>query len=760
MHPEAERAARLIQAHKAVAGQVSAPRMLDAGGFRIVFEMEVSLPSRARAIGISETGVKAQERVVLHFPSSYPLKAPRIYLRHDFNRSLPHFNPMPGFGEGDLVAPCVYEGSLDELMHRCGDGLSEILNHLSEWLGKAAMDDLIDPDQGWEPIRRDDILGAIIFDAGKLRRIVESQPQGGAVFLGCTYAQNHLNGRYWISRISEYDPGPMKAASLANILAFRRRFEDMEIMASVGIFAWPDVVLDGSTAAICGKYLPENVSNLEELFERADDYGCGQSLRSKLSELTWVCSCLNLSSFPIFIILSALRPYPLIGETSRLELIPYAVEYSLEASMMGHKNFVASPASNIWPLGHRHALSTELLNQLSGVRKAAGDGPIVQLGCGSLGSKIVMHLARSGNGPFLLCDKHAFSPHNAARHALTGHPEFPGQSKAILLAAEVRNLRQRAETDFDDIVQKCHAIKIEAYQLPADTRLVIDATGSLSVREALSSLLPDQIPGRLLHTALIADGEVGIMAVEGPGRNPNIGDLVVRFFDRRIEDVELASRLARGINSVQRQSIGSGCSSYTMTMPDTRVSLFAAGMAERARQVLEEAPSEAEIWIGLLDESKVGVSWKRFTLRETTVIKKGGWEIRLLKEAIDQISEETKIWGSLETGGVLIGSVSILRRCFTVSRVLEAPPDSLRSENSFVLGIKDLKKNVRDAWSRSGESLNYVGVWHSHPNGGGPSALDRMSLMKMRVHRLGAPCISLIWTPERYEILIDAGRIA
>ncbi|HOV88273.1 MAG TPA: hypothetical protein PLM79_18095, partial [Syntrophobacteraceae bacterium] len=293
MHHEAERAARLIQAHKAVARLVSSPKSIDGGGFSISFDMEVALPSGARAAGISETGVKAQERVVLEFPPAYPLKAPRIYLRHDFNRSLPHFNPMPGFGEGDLVTPCVYEGSLDELMHQCGDGLSEILNHLSEWLGKAAVDDLIDSNQGWEPVRRDSILGSIIFDAGKLRSTADAQPQGGACFLGCTYAQNHLNGRYWVSRVSHYDPGPITPALLANTLAFRKRFEELEFMASAGIFAWPADVPGGGGSAECGKYLPEKVSNLKELLERADDYGCGRYLRSKLSELTWACSPLN-----------------------------------------------------------------------------------------------------------------------------------------------------------------------------------------------------------------------------------------------------------------------------------------------------------------------------------------------------------------------------------------------------------------------------------------------------------------------------------
>jgi len=59
------------------------------------------------------------------------------------------------------------------------------------------------------------------------------------------------------------------------------------------------------------------------------------------------------------------------------------------------------------------------------------------------------------------------------------------------------------------------------------------------------------------------------------------------------------------------------------------------------------------------------------------------WEIRILEEAHDQITEEAKKWKNIETGGVLIGRIFLNRRCITVARVIEAPIDSVRPRKLF-----------------------------------------------------------------------------
>jgi hypothetical protein len=57
----------------------------------IAFDAE--LPSRYHAAGQSPDGVRPIEVVTFRFDGSYPRTPPKITLRADFNRTLPHINP-------------------------------------------------------------------------------------------------------------------------------------------------------------------------------------------------------------------------------------------------------------------------------------------------------------------------------------------------------------------------------------------------------------------------------------------------------------------------------------------------------------------------------------------------------------------------------------------------------------------------------------------------------------------------------------------
>ena len=766
LHLEAISALKIIQSHDAVNKNVSQPVPRRDGGFVIRFQMEVELPSRARRKGISGTGVRSQEPVLMYFKSTYPFLAPRIMLRPDFNRSLPHLNPSFSFENDDYVCPCVFDGNLDDLLHQEGDGLSEILNYLSDWLGKAASNDLIDPDQGWEPIRRDENYGWVVYDLSGLRSLVQDKENAFVFpvqFWKERYSQEDL---YFVYGINHKNPQPITPWMVQNSF-YADKSAIGTVYSSLAIFVKPNK-MEKHSESVVDQYLPENIQNLEHLFERAEDYGCHAPLKSTLIDFCWAFkkASLNLTQFPLFVILCARRPCPLIGDDSPLELIPYMISCNIDETQLPITEIAVRIRNDspVLPLGHRHALSSRLLRKMSGGKEILNSTPTVFIGCGSIGSKIAMHLARAGQGPFCLIDRGIFSPHNAARHALTGLPEIPGQPKALLLAQEIKLLRQDAEPICDDIINICKHPKNKSSQFPKDTRLIIESTGSQAVREMLTTLSPNSLPGRLFHAALYEDGKIGIVAIEGPSRNPNVNDLIIRFWDERIDNPGLTSKFTDNTESLSRQEVGLGCGSHTMVMSDGRVSVFAAGMSERARQILEKGASDTgEIWFGLLDNHELGVAWEHFALPQTTVLKikaQNRWEVRILKEVSDQIAQDVKEWGNFETGGVLIGRISLIRRCFTVSRVIQAPPDSERSETAFVLGVEGLTRKVQEILKKSGGTLNYVGTWHSHPHGGGASSIDKKSLERIKTLRFKAPFLGLIWTPSGFKAIIDEGKLA
>lgn len=761
LHREAECAFRTIQSHTSIDGETEPPRALDNGGFEIKFNMHVSLPSRSNRKGISETGVKSREPIILRFPLTYPFQAPTTLLRPDFNRLLPHINPILGVDEKSHVLPCVYDGPLDDLLHQEGDGLSEILNQLSEWLGKAAIDDLIDPRQGWEPIRRDDTFGWAVYDLSGFRD--QAQDKEGALAFQCRVwePQNGEKQLYFVGGIDHQKPRDISPWLIKHFF-FMEKSPVGPSYRSLMIFVW------SNSGEIAGHYLPESIYSLHKLYERAKEYGCHGPLRDAFVSLNWAIkgASLHMPIFPIFVILCARRPCVLIGGDSSLELIPYMVECHVEdaKSPFSESAIRVREDSPVLPLGHRHVLTSKLLRRMSGGADTMKNGPIVHIGCGSVGSKIAIHLARCGLGPFKLIDNAAFSPHNVARHALIPVPEIPGQPKASLLAEQIRMLRADAEPYIDDIATLCQRSDNKTKVFLDDTRLIIETTGSMAVRELLGDLPPRKLPGRLLHAALYQFGRLGLMALEGHVRNPNVSDLVVRFRDVWIDYDDIRSRFEASSDSISRQDVGLGCGSHTMIMPDTRVSLYAAGMAERARQVLEDSVDQnGELWIGTLEANELQISWRLFKLGQTRILNvkaKNVWEIRILEQALDHITKEAEKYGDIETGGVLIGRISLTRRCFTISRVIEAPLDSKRSQSSFILGTQGLRKKVMEVHDKSGGYLNYVGTWHSHPKGGEPSGLDKDSLERMKRLRFGAPAASLIWTPAGFNAIIDEGKLS
>ncbi|MFX0199035.1 MAG: ThiF family adenylyltransferase [Candidatus Hodarchaeota archaeon] len=763
LHPEAECASKIIQSHNAVGGNVESPQPLADGGFRIKFNMNVSLPSRANTRGISETGVQLQEPVIFRFPLTFPFHAPVTLLRPNFNKSLPHINPIPNRDEKDYVLPCIYYGPLDDLLHQEGDGLSEILNQLSDWLGKAAINDLINPKQGWEPIRRDNTFGWMVYDLSRLRTLIPDKE--GALVFQCRFLKElgWKEKPYFVWVIDHEKPCNITPALVRNSF-FAEKGTYGTIYGSLMILVWSD------SKAIIDRYLPENIRDLHLIYERAKDYCFFDALWSVIADFGWAFkeASLNIPNFPLFIILCVRRPFALIGDDSKLELIPYMIDCHIED---GRSPFLESGIriredSPVLSLGHRHKVNRKLLQRMSGGKEVMNRDPIVHIGCGSVGSKIAMHLARAGHGPFKLVDKEAFSPHNVARHALTPIPEFPGQPKASLLAREIELLRLEAEPINEDIIKLCKNPDNKMNPFPNDSRLVIESTGSVAVRNMLASLPDGKLGGRLLHVALYQQGKVGIMAIEGSGRNPNVNDLVIGFWDELIDDPNLRSKFSSFSGEMRREEIGLGCGSHTMVVSDTRISLFAAGIAERARQIIELENSkfqDGELWIGALDENELGVSWKLLKIGKTTILRvkaQNLWKVRILTQVVNQITDETKEWGDIETGGVLIGRISLSNRSFTISRVLEAPTDSTRSENSFVLGVEGLKKKVQEIYDKSAGTLNYVGTWHSHPKGGEASSIDKDSLEQIRRLRFGAPAIGLIWTPSGFRATIDEGKLA
>ena len=358
----------------------------ETGAWEIEVALRLGLPNAWVADGQSPNGVRAVECVTMRFPAEFPLRTPIIRLRQDFDRSLAHV--LPG-GPATRPRPCLFDGDVTELLQQ--RGIAAIINQLVQWLERASLGQLIDPAQGWEPVRRDDVADFVVADAGALRALV-SRKGGHAAFV-FEYAAlfnagdvGVLHGEVCSERVA-FNP-----KTVGKLFSYTSKSEDRwRTGRSIAIVTWPGRDASGEPI-IADRYQPETVTDIVSLKSRAADYGCAPALNSALNWLETCVSQWQLDGMaPLAVILSARRPYHLIGTNSPIELCPYIIDIGAP------KLLPEGDQSAVRPAGHRQAITPTLLRQLADDRDTdlAKIGWI-QLGCGSLGSKIALHLARAG----------------------------------------------------------------------------------------------------------------------------------------------------------------------------------------------------------------------------------------------------------------------------------------------------------------------------------------------------------------------------
>src|SRR5690606_36681179 len=149
-----------------------------------------------------------------------------------------------------------------------------------------------------------------------------------------------------------------------------------------------------------------------------------------------------------------------------------------------------------------------------------------------LGSKIVLHLARSGITNFILLDHDRLSSHNLVRHTLYG--EDVGQNKASALKKRIDEMfpyeksKVLAAPSFKDgVLEKKETFEKKAW--------IFDFTASEAFFNKLVGL--DSIQGQNVVRAYISNfGDLGILLIEGQDRLPRMDDLQAYLYSLSLNE--------------------------------------------------------------------------------------------------------------------------------------------------------------------------------------------------------------------------------
>ena len=470
-------------------------------------DVKVNLPSSFKKNGQTNKGVKSIERVVLEFPNEFPFKSPQVYLRDKFNRNFAHINPIT-----DKFNPCIFEGSLNELIQQplWMDG---ILDQLVDWLETSASDSMINPNQGWEPIRVDDNNGIIIYDRAY---IIQEHLANNKFAFELMYKKRT---DFFISRILKKEEVVIDTFNRSYIFCF-------------------------SSENVSNEYLPNIIKNFTDLVAFAKKNQISnvkESINGNFKKLQ------DEGITTLFVAFFIKRPYPIIDTNTDIEILHFTIELKRHKKK---KDEVYQDAK-VEILSGLNFANTEVLQQFSGAKNTIKEKQaITQIGCGSLGSKIAMHLARNGNDNFILVDNKYFVPNNNARHALFSSLSIFTKVEILQKAMYelgLKNIQIQDKSIFD-------IVNIGT----SSEDIIIDSTASISVNNFLTK---QTFNGRLIHTSLYHNGTIAFIGIERKDRKVKIIDMIAFMYHLCTEYQEIAKKI-RDTHATY-QSIGQGCGSFT-----------------------------------------------------------------------------------------------------------------------------------------------------------------------------------------------------
>ena len=332
---------------------------------------------------------------------------------------------------------------------------------------------------------------------------------------------------------------------------------------------------------------------------------------------------------------------------------------------------------------------------------------VALIGAGALGSHVFMNLARMGWGQWTIVDDDILLPHNLARHVL---PRAAiGFDKAESLARMAHDLFGET-TMATGIVANILGTEVEEVSTAfSNADLIIDASASIAVARALTYDFHSNT--RRVSFFLNPTGTDLVMLAESSSRSLPLDLLEMQYYRCIWQDPKLHSHLK---TPDERIRYANSCRDISMTLPQSLVALHAA-MASQALQQLDNAGPQICLW----QTGSEGLAYNKMDLPIAEMIRLsvGEWTVITDTYLINKVCAARQQALPNETGGVLIGTYDMGRKLVYVVDTLLSPPDSIEWPTVYVRGCQGLANQLKDVSAVTANQLEYIGEWHSHPDG-------------------------------------------
>ncbi|GAB3915262.1 hypothetical protein GCM10028803_61930 [Larkinella knui] len=677
---------------------INDPKVLTLDQWNVVIPVtySVSLPSRG---AVDDISISNEEPMLIQLSlNSYPHIAPYILSdRKNFPRA--RLSHLYFTTDGEPARLCLARNNPHEWFATIK--MSDFLDVGGQWLYKAATGQLDDDGDEFDPTRlegnvfknhiyRYDMINEVVIND---QRLVPNLPValfGGAQLLkaGTLFAfQTNVPVPLFVfesvrDAIRELPKSEGKDLSANPMLTF--------------VFWDPDGSIDN-------RYLtsrPENYGQLKTFFSLR-----GIDLHQALLKLEELGAIIRLG---LCVILAIKRPRKVIGYNGNYEFVNFLISLPSEGVA------AADNDTEVTIQGHIEPFNKDMANYLS----ARDQTPTtLYIGAGSLGSKLILHDARSGNLQIGICDDDKMLPHNLIRHELFA--DQLGQNKAEALATVIKQFYPADSTD------KINAFEFSAIFLDRifqEYKQIIDTTASVQV---MNFLLAKQLPANTrYYKAEIADaGALGLFYAEGQNRNPRMDDLVNLACFYATKNQQLRTwRMNDAHREVTHLNVGLGCNSTTSVLADDMLSFHASVFS----RILATAASQPRqdmsgiLAMSSLDETtgfpNIGTEYIEVQAFDVLTCKAGSeWQVRLMGGIKELLFENSGQQAPKETGGVLIGIANYKTKTIHVFDIIAEPQGSHGACGGFVRGAIGLPAEIDEVKQKTGDVIGYIGEWHTHP---------------------------------------------
>lgn len=369
---------------------------------------------------------------------------------------------------------------------------------------------------------------------------------------------------------------------------------------------------------------------------------------------------------------------------------------------------------------------------------------ITAIGLGALGSQVFMNLIRAGQGEWTLIDKDTLFPHNLACHALDGFSV--GYPKVHRLAASANKTVDGvsiADSVVADVLNPIESPEIlqkikETYNT---AEIILDASASITVARHLVHDIDSS--ARRISIFLNPEGTDVVMLAEDKKREIPLDSLEMQYYRHLINEDSLEGHLKRNSRRIR---YGASCRDVTTTIPQDFVALQAAICSRAIQQLMSTEQASLSIW--RTDEEQINVQRYAFPVKDSIIRKIGEWTLCTDTGVIDKAHDERVNKLPNETGGILVGEYDMQRKIVYVADCFRAPPDSKGWPAGFIRGHQGLNLLRKEIKKQTGDQLDSIGEWHSHPPGCSvkPSREDRgfFDWLSNHMEKDGLPPLMLI----------------